>query len=248
MCNDNLSGPALMTFLIKKLQSFSPYYSYRLLFVPETIGSIAWLSLNYSRIKKIKFGLVLTCVGDKGNLTYKRTKHKNTELDKSIIKILEESNQKYSIIEFDAVDGSDERQFNSPGINIPMGSLTRTIYGRFPEYHTSADNLDFVNANCLDDTFDKYLDIIFILENNKIYKNFYPNGEPQLSKRGLYNLIGGQQMDKQTKAILWTLNCSDGKNSLLDIAIQSKMNFSEIKKATDVLLQHDMIELNSNSI
>jgi aminopeptidase-like protein len=239
MCNDNLSGVTLTTFLAKNMQSTN--YSYRFLFIPETIGAITWLALNEEKISKIKHGLVATCVGDNGNLTYKKSRQGNAEIDHAACYVLQNSNEEHNITEFDPSLGSDERQFCSPGFNLPIGSLMRTPYLEFSEYHTSSDNLEFVKKEKLEDTYKKYISIYDILENNKKYVNLNPKCEPQLSKRGLYHDIH-IILDLETKdkfllesAILWILNLSDGKNSLLDIAIKSNIKFSIIKSAIDSL-------------
>ena len=242
ICNDNLSGISLVTALAKKMSGMKLRYSYRFLFIPETIGSITWLSKNEKNIPKIKHGLIATCLGDRGNSTYKKTRDGNSEIDQVVEKVLIESDQPYQILDF-WPSGSDERQFSSPGFNLKVGSLMRSVYGKFAEYHTSADNLDFVKSDFLEDSFNKYLNAIFILENNLTYRNLNPKCEPQLGKRGLYNKIGGQKREKVDKmALMWVLNLSDGNNSLLDISFKAKINFSEIKNAADVLYQNDLLE------
>ena len=139
--------------------------------------------------------------------------------------------------------GSDERQFCSPGFNLPVGSLMRTVYGEFLEYHTSADNLQFVQKESLIDSFLKYLKVIFILENNHSYINLNPKCEPHLGKRGLYNHIGGQKANDQLKqSILWVLNLSDGKHSLLDISNKSELQFDLIHNAAEILLQNNLLK------
>jgi aminopeptidase-like protein len=242
LCNDNLSGVALVTFLAKYLSNLSLNYSYRFLFIPESIGSISWLHSNEKNLSKIKHGLVVTCVGDSGNLTYKKSRSGNAEIDLATINVLENSNVEFQIIDF-FPSGSDERQFCSPGFNLPIGSLMRTMYGKFKEYHTSADNLEFMNVQSLMDSFTKYLEIIFILENNEKFINQNPKCEPQLGKRGLYSTIGGRTSHALTKhAIQWILNMSDGENSLLDISTKSGLNFHIIHNATNILLEHNLLK------
>jgi len=245
LCNDNLSGTVLITFIAKLLSKIKPYYSYRFLFIPETIGAIAWLSKNESNIKKIKHGLVATCVGDPGDVTYKRSRHGNAEIDKAAEYVLKHI-EKHSIIDF-FPSGSDERQFSSPGFNLPFGSLMRTIYGVFPEYHTSLDDLNFVKEEFLADSFSKYIEIIFVIENNRKYLNTNPKCEPQLGKRGLYRMIGGQKQDGSDEmALFWILNLSDGDNSLLDISNKSGLKFDLIKTLSDKLLSVNLLEEKTN--
>lgn len=241
LCNDNLSGPILLTFLAKQLMNFDLKYSYRFLLIPETIGAITWLSLNEDKIKRIKHGLVATCVGDRGKSTYKRSRHGNAEIDRVVEKVLEESSEPYEIVDFFPT-GSDERQFSSPGFDLPMGSLMRTPYAQFPEYHTSADNLNFVAPKYMADSLNKYLKICYILENDAKLFNLNPKCEPQLGKRGLYESIGGQKESEITKlSIFWVLNFSDGENSLLDISIRSSIDFKHIKLASEILKDKNLI-------
>jgi aminopeptidase-like protein len=240
LCNDNLSGVALVTFLAKYLASLSLRYSYRFLFIPVTIGSITWLALNESKIKNTKHGLVAACLGDPGKSTYKRSRIGDAEIDKAATHVLTHSGKDYEIMEFHPY-GYDERQYCSPGFNLPMGCLMRTPHGRFPEYHTSADNLDFVQPSSLSDSFNKFAEILYVLENNKKYLNQNPKCEPQLGKRGLY------QGDKDRGlAMLWTLNLSDGDHTLLDIADRSGLPFDYIKTAAHALLEHDLLKEKSD--
>jgi aminopeptidase-like protein len=242
MCNDNLSGMAVSTILAKYLEVDPKRYSYRFLFIPGTIGSIAWLANNRARVKKIRHGLVVASVGDPGNLTYKKSRRGNADIDRAAAYVLRHSGQEFEISEFTPY-GYDERQYCSPGFNLPVGSLTRTPYGRYPQYHTSADNLDFVQPEFLADSFQKYLAILSLLENNKLYRNTHPYGEPQLGKRGLYEVFGGRTNASQYElAMLWVLNFSDGEHTLLDIAERSEIPFAEINEAAEVLVQHGLLE------
>ena len=244
MCNDNLSGIVLITFLAKFLEKAKNHYSYRFLFIPETIGSITWLATNERNISKIKHGIVATCVGDSGCLTYKKSRQGNAAIDKVVIHVLKHSNENYNILNYFPT-GADERQFCSPGFNLPVGCFSRTIYHKFPEYHTSADNLEFVKKEFLYDSYEKYLSVISVLEQNKTYISLNQKGEPQLGKRGLYNLIGAVRNDSDKideTALLWVLNYSDGDNSLLDIAERSDLSFKIIKKAADALYENNLLK------
>jgi aminopeptidase-like protein len=242
LCNDNLSGIALLTFLAKYLGSLSLRYSYRFLFIPGTIGSITWLCLNERRVTKIKHGIVVACMGDPGKSTYKKSRQGDTEIDRAVAHVLRHSGQEYEIMDFSPY-GYDERQFGSPGFNLPVGCLMRTPYGRFPEYHTSADNLTFVQHEYLADSFSKALSVLDLLENNKVYINQNPKCEPRLGKRGLYRPIGGQaDGDRDELTMLWVLNLSDGNHTLLDIADRCGFPFDMIKNAADALLTHDLLK------
>ncbi|MUG98024.1 DUF4910 domain-containing protein [Scytonema sp. UIC 10036] len=242
LCNDNLSGIALATFLAKHLSQLSPSYSYRFLFIPGTIGSITWLALNEANVDKIKHGLVVTCVGDPGKSHYKKSRRGNADIDKAVIHMLKHSNQDYEILEFSPY-GYDERQFCSPGFNLPVGCFMRSPHGTYPQYHTSADNLDLVKPQYLADSFSKILSVLQIIENNKKYLNQNPKCEPQLGKRGLYSAIGGQTDTKKNEmAMLWILNLSDGEHTLLDISEKSGLEFDLIKKTADTLLQFNLLK------
>jgi aminopeptidase-like protein len=240
LCNDNLSGVVVATFLAKHLTGAPLRYSYRFLFIPGTIGSITWLSLNENRASRIRHGLVLTCVGDRGGLTYKKSRSGDCEIDRAASHVLKHSGESYEIVEFSPY-GYDERQYGSPAFNLPIGCLMRTPHGHFPEYHTSADNLDFVHPASLSDTFARCLAIFEILENNKTYINQNPKCEPQLGKRGLYTALGGNDIRTSELAMLWVLSLSEGSHSLLDIAERSGMPFLALAQAADALSAHGLL-------
>jgi aminopeptidase-like protein len=242
LANDNLSSIALAVFLGKHLSGRSTKYSYRFLFTPGCIGSITWLSLNEAQVARIKHGLVLACVGDAGKITYKKSRRGDAEIDRAVIQALKDAGGPYDICEFSPY-GYDERQFCSPGFNLPVGCFMRTPHGQFPEYHTSADNLEFIDVKSLDDSFSKCLSILNVIETNAIYLNQNPKCEPQLGKRGLYSAIGGQSDGKtQELAMLWVLNLSDGKNSLIDIADRSGIPFAIIHNAAEALKQSQLLK------
>jgi aminopeptidase-like protein len=241
LANDNLSGVALAVVLARHLSKLPLRYSYRFLFIPGTIGSITWLSLNEAHASRIKNGLVLACVGDSGKVTYKKSRRGNAEIDRAVLKVLKDAGNPYEVFDFSPY-GYDERQFCSPGFNLPVGCFMRTPHGEFPEYHTSADDLQFVKPEFLQDSFAKCLSVVSILESNKRYLNQNPKCEPQLGKRGLYESIGGGTDKKlQELSMLWVLNLSDGTHTLLDIAERSGLEFNSVKNAADALLQHNLL-------
>jgi aminopeptidase-like protein len=247
LCNDNLSGMALATFLAQYLSQQTRRYSYRFLFLPGTIGSITWLSLNENKTSNIKHGLTIAGVGDDGCLNYKKSRRGDAEIDKAVAHILKHSGQEYAIAEFSPY-GYDERQYCSPGFNLAVGSLTRTPFGTYPEYHTSADNLEFVRPNSLADSLEKYIAVVEVLENNIIYLNTNPKCEPQLGKRGLYGTLGGKKTTKTDEmALLWVLNLADGNHSLLDIADRANIPFSTIKKAAEALKKSGLLKIYSTN-
>ncbi len=242
LCNDNLSGIAIAAFLAEILKRTKLKYSYRFLFIPGTIGSITWLSRNEGKLKNIRHGLVLTLLGDNGKLNYKKSRRDTAEIDLIVENSLKTGDRDFGIIDFYPY-GYDERQFCSPGYNLPVGRLSRTPHGEFPEYHTSADNLDFVKVDKLSESLEFLLGVFETIEGNKIYINLNPKGEPQLGKRGLFKKIGGESDAKDYQmALLWVLNLSDGNFSLLDISVRSGLGFRIIKKAADELYQVELLK------
>jgi Uncharacterized protein conserved in bacteria with an aminopeptidase-like domain len=246
LCNDNLSGISLLTFLAKYLSSLagcSPVrYSYRFLFLPVTIGAITWLARNESLLPRIKHGLVVTLVGDPGRTTYKKSRRGDAEIDRAMAQVLKHSGQNYQIIDFFPY-GYDERQFCSPAFNLPVGCLMRTPHGQFPQYHSSGDDLEFVRAPCLADSLSKCLSALNILENNRKYLNLNPKCEPQLGRRGIYRALAEQKDGGlQEMALLWVLNLSDGSNSLLDIAERSGYGFGAIQQAAHTLADCGLLQ------
>jgi aminopeptidase-like protein len=242
LCNDNLSGIAVATFLAAGLaQGPKPRYTYRFLFVPGTIGSITWLARNEPHAERIQHGLVITCVGDGGRFTYKRSRRGDAEIDRVVTHVLKHSGSKWAVEDFFPY-GYDERQYCSPGFNLPVGCLMRSPHGSFPEYHTSADNLSFVRPEYLEESLARYRDVVSVLEANRRYLNLYPKCEPQLGKRGLYTAIGGDsEAASKQLAMLWVLNFSDGHHSLLDIAERADIPFGLIHSTAQLLLEHGLL-------
>jgi aminopeptidase-like protein len=236
LCNDNLSGIAVATFLAAQLaQDPKPRHTYRFLFIPGTIGSIIWLARNEERVQRIKHGLVVTCVGDGGSFTYKKSRRGNAEIDRATLHVLKQLQYPYVSQDFFPY-GYDERQYCSPGFNLPVGCLMRSPHGSFPEYHTSADNLDFVRPENLSSSLDAYRQVVEVLEGIDYYLNLNPKCEPQLGRRGLYSTVGADPHHKLDQmALLWVLNLSDGAHSLLDISEAANLPFREIKRAADAL-------------
>jgi len=237
LCNDNLSGMTVAAKLAECLAGVSLRYSYRFIWIPGTIGSISWLAQNEPLIPLIKHGLVLSCVGDSGQFTYKSSRRGNAEIDRAVRNVLQSSGSRYELVDFSPI-GYDERQYCSPGINLPVGCFMRTPNGKYPQYHTSADNLDLVTAPALAESLHTVMCIIEVLEKNLRYLNLNPKCEPQLGRRGLYRLMGGTNNSGLEEAILWVLNQSDGAHSLLDIAERSKLGLGIISEAADVLLKN----------
>lgn len=235
LCNDNLSGIVLAACLARHLRSIKPRYTYRFVFAPSTIGSITWLSINAARLQRIKHGLIMAVLGDAGNMTYKKSRRGDAVIDRAVQHVLYHKREPYNVLEF-LPHGYDERQFCSPGINLPMGRLTRSPNGGYPEYHTSADNLDLISPAALQDSFSTYTAVIAVLERNRRYVNLNPMCEPQLGRRGLYRKTGSyKDVGAREHALLWVLNLSDGEHTLLDIAERAGLCFDIVAAAADDL-------------
>jgi len=240
LANDNLSGLAVATFLARFLSQRDLRYSYRLLFIPGTIGAITWLARNRDTVGRIRHGLVLTCVGDPSGFHYKKSRQGNAEIDRAATHVLGHCGESFEIVEFSPY-GYDERQYCSPGFNLPVGCLMRSVWGAFPEYHTSADNLEFIDPLQLSRSLRICVAILDVLENNRRYQNLNPYCEPQLGRRNLYRSTGSDSIAAEISARLWVLNLSDGEQSLLDIAERSAMPFQAIVEAAELLCQNGLL-------
>jgi aminopeptidase-like protein len=244
LANDNLAGNAVSIFLARYLSSIETHFSYRFIFIPGTIGAITWLAMNEDTMGKIRHGLVATLLGDPAHFTYKKTRKGNAEIDRAVIHFLKQSGEEHTVIDFFPY-GYDERQYNSPGINLDVGCLSRSQYGQYPEYHTSGDNLDLVQPRQLEKSVEAFQGIFNVLEHNKTYLNLFPHCEPQLGKRGLYQHISGDNQsatkDRQM-AMLWVLNLSDGSHSLLDIAERANLPFEVVRQVAAILEKHLLLK------
>jgi aminopeptidase-like protein len=243
LANDNLSGIAVAVQLAKVLVKRKTNYTYRFLFMPGTIGSIAWLSLNEKRTERIKGGFILSGVGDSGSINYKKSRKGDSLIDRAFLQILSQK-EGASVLDFSPY-GYDERQFCSPGFNLPVGCFTRSVFSTYPEYHTSGDDTSFVKPENLEDSFKTCMAVIDYLEKAPTYINLNPKGEPQLGKRGLYKAMHDQSVDKKQLqlALLWMLNLSDGNNSLFCISEKSKIEYHLLEKAAGLLEEHNLLKL-----
>lgn len=240
LANDNLSGISVATFLAKLLSGQDHYYSYRFLFIPGTIGSITWLARNQDAVGRVRHGLVLTCIGDAGGFHFKKSRQGNTAIDRAVTHVLRHHSDSPEILEFSPY-GYDERQYCSPGFNLPVGCLMRSVWGTFPQYHTSADNLSFIQAPKLAESLRVCTAVLDVLENNRRYCSQNPYCEPQLGRRNLYRSTGGDAVGAEISARLWVLNLSDGENSLLEIAERSGIPFSAIADAAELMCQSGLL-------
>jgi aminopeptidase-like protein len=245
LANDNCSGLALLALLAKRLKDTRTRYSYRFLFAPGSIGALVWLSRNEDKIGRIAHGLVLSCVGDAGAPSYKRSRRGDAEIDRAMAHVLKHeasrTGREPTLLDFSPY-GYDERQYCSPGFDLPVGLFQRSRFGAFPEYHTSADNLAFIAPEHLASSYGLVAGLIDVLEDNLAFRNTSPKGEPQLGKRGLYGAIGGDRHSAAGHmAMLWVLNLSDGRHTLLDIAERANLPFAAIRDTAAVLLRHGLL-------
>ena len=241
LANDNLSGMVVATALAQLLKKRDLRYSYRFLFIPGTIGAITWLARNRERATRIRHGLVLTCLGDQGIFHYKKSRRGNAEIDRAVAHVLHHSGPS-EILDYSPY-GYDERQYCSPGFNLPVGCLMRSVWGTFPQYHSSADNLEFITPTALSESLQLCTAIFDVLEGNLRYSNLSPYCEPQLGKRNLYRSTGGDNIGDEISARLWVLNFSDGEHSLLDIAERSGIPFASIHQAAELLRSNGLLAL-----
>lgn len=241
LANDNLSGIVTLAAVLQRLQGLPRRYTYRALFAPGTIGAIAWLAQHETAPRSVRHGLVLTCLGDGGPFTYKRSRRATAEIDRAVERVLRDSGHRFDVRSF-SPDGYDERQYCSPGYDLPVGRLSRTPNGEYAEYHTSADNLDLIRPDALAESCDVLMHIIDALESNEVFVNTCPRGEPQLGRRGLYRTLGGTTDAVEIEqAFRWVLNLSDGRHALLDISEQSGLSVTILRKAAGILMEHQLL-------
>jgi aminopeptidase-like protein len=244
MANNELSGPLVSSFLYSQLkQNTERYYTIRFIFVPETIGAIWYLSEEGHRLtNELEAGFVLTCIGDAGPFTYKRSRKGNTVADRAAEYVLANSGHSFQIERFFPT-GSDERQYCSPGFDLPVGTIMRTRYGKYPEYHTSADNKSFISFEAMERSVMLCAGVLDLVDKNGVYQNLMPYCEPQLGKRGLYPSIGSvTDTAKSVEAMMWVLNQSDGTRDLLEIAEMSTVSFDELSAAAESLLAAGLLK------
>jgi aminopeptidase-like protein len=241
LANDNLSGVAVATFLASALASKERRYTYRFLFAPGTIGAITWLARNEEITGRIRGGLVLACVGDTGHIVYKRSRRGDSAIDRAAEHILRTQDMPHEVVDFSPY-GNDERQFCSPGFDLPVGAITRSGYDRCERHHTSADDLAAISPDALAGTLEFCLKIFEILEADDTFVSRNPKGEPQLGRRGLYRSLGGRASQGQMEAaLLWLMSFADGAHSLLDIALRAQLPFEAVHGAALALERAELL-------
>jgi aminopeptidase-like protein len=228
--------------LARHVQTLQPRHSYRFLFIPGTIGSLTWLARNEDSVGRITHGLVLSCLGDSGAMTYKQSRRGNAAIDRIVAHVLNHEELPHRIRPFIPY-GYDERQYCSPGFDLPVGCLMRTPNGEYAEYHSSADNLSLLRPESLAHSLAVLRRTVAVIEGDGVYRSRNPKGEPQLGRRGLYAGIGGQRSAGYDEmALLWVLNLADGRHSLLDVAERAEVPFAAIRAAADALVTAELLE------
>jgi aminopeptidase-like protein len=242
MANDNLSGLVVLTALAAELAARPRRrLSYRFLFAPGTIGAIAWLATNGERLAAIRHGLVTAGLGDAGAFHYKKTRGGGAAIDSIVPRALRRAGFEAVVEEF-VPFGYDERQYNAPGYRLPVGALTRTPWGRYPEYHTSDDDLDFVRPEQLERSLAAFRAVVDELETREVWVNRAPFGEPRLGRHGLYRAIGGDDAGRERElALLWVLNLSDGDHDVERIVERSGLPAERIREAIGALAAAGLI-------
>ena len=244
VANDNVSGIAVLAVLGRHLARRPLRRTHRLLFSPGTLGPLAWLSRNLEGLDRVHAGLVVACAGDRGPLRYKRSRRGDAHVDRAAGHVLPHSRPDALVEDF-APWGGDERQFCSPGFDLPIGALTRTPHGLYPEYHSSADDLDLIGAESLGDSVAATLEILDVLERDRTYVSRSPYGEPQLGRRGLYREISAgvpRAEEAFQRALMWVLNQADGTRSLLETAERAQLPFDLVAEAANALVDAELLQ------
>lgn len=238
LANDNLSGLMAATMLARALRRETPRLTWRFVFGPGTIGSLTWLARNEKRLGQVVGGLVLGLLGDRGPLTYKRSRRGDTAVDRAAEHALQDFDAR--VIDFEPY-GYDERQFCSPGFDLPVGRLTRSPNGTYPEYHTSADDLTLLDAGCYARSLQAAARALALIDANRRPLNLSGKGEPRLGKRGLYGSVGGSAPGEFEHALLWVLSLGDGEHDLVQMAARSGLAFETIEQATTALEEAQLV-------
>jgi aminopeptidase-like protein len=223
LCNDNLSGIVTAALLARDLAPARTRLGFHFVFVPATLGPLVWLSRNEPVVPRIRGGLVVAGVGDPGPFTYIRSRGASARIDRAIAHVLAYATSDGGETREFTPFGYDQRQYCSPGFDLPMGCFMRTPHGEYPEYHTSADNLQFVKAAALGESWRVMRLALWILDEDRVFLNLSPKGEPRLGSRGLF-------ADAERLGLFWILNFSDGHHSLLDIAERADMPFWNLRE------------------
>lgn len=242
LANNELSGPLVLSFLYRQIASWKRRrFTYRFVLVPETIGAIAFLSMHGQHlIKNLIAGYQITCVGDGGPFTFKKSRRGNSLADRAGVAFMKDAGET-NIIPFSPAVGSDERQYCSPGFNLPVASLMRTMYTRYPEYHTSLDNKALMSFKGMSEVVNAYEKIALSIECNRYYVNQCPFGEPQLGPRGLFRAISGKQRQQEELALWWLINYADGEHDLFHISELSGLSVDVLNQVSNHLVRAGLL-------
>lgn len=246
LANDNLTGMAVASLLAQALGEGRPRLTWRFVFGPGTIGSLTWLSRNEDVLPRVVGGLVIGSLGDAGPLTYKRSRQGRSATDRIAERVLADSPAQSRIVEFEPY-GYDERQFCSPGFDLPIGRLTRSPNSAYPQYHTSADDLSFVQRGPLAESIRVLARMISLIDANRSLQNLSPKGEPRLGKRGLFNTVGGTAPGQFEHALLWVLSLSDGRHDLAAMATRSGLSAELLDRAATALEAVELVRTTDSS-
>lgn len=243
MANDELSGPCVQTELVKYLKSLPKRrYTYRFVWNPETIGSIAYLSKNLETMQQhVKAGFVLSCVGDNRAYSMISSKYADTLADRvleNVLKFHDPAYKRFSFLE----RGSDERQYGSAGVDLPVCGFCRSKYQQFPEYHSSADNMDLISPEGLQGAYEVMVKVINALENNYHYQMLC-KCEPQLGKRGLYPTISKKGSNYSVRTMQHLIAYADGRNDLIGISNILNTSVEELISLKDKLMEHQLLAI-----
>ncbi|MCC2658641.1 MAG: hypothetical protein K0Q76_3749 [Panacagrimonas sp.] len=241
LANDNLSGLSLVSVLAREVSRRSPRRTWRFVFGPGTIGSLTWLSRNESILPGVRGGLVVGLLGDRGALTYKRSRRGDTPTDRAAEVVLRDAGADARLVDFEPY-GYDERQFCSPGFDLPIGRLTRSPNGAYPEYHSSADDLAFLDVDRLAESLQVLSNLVGAIDANRFLLNLSPKGEPRLGKRGLYGMVGGTSPGAFEHALLWVLSLADGQTDLVTMARRAKLPLVLLDEAALALEQAGLLQ------
>lgn len=245
LANDNLSGVLLTAFLAKAMKEMKLNYSYRIVFVPETIGAITYCSVNEDEMKAVDFGLVVATVGGPGKLGYKQSFDSSHFLNNIVEDVFDELGEEYKVYPF-TPDGSDERQYSSPAFRINVVTISKDKYYDYNYYHTSLDDLNFISAENIAKTYECYMMLINKIDKNLTYKNIHPYCEVMLSKHNLYPKTGGALLPdmnnlSEVDIISWILFLSDGDHSLYDISKRIKVPIERLNEIAIILEEKNLL-------
>jgi aminopeptidase-like protein len=240
LANDNLTGLAAAALLARDLGDEPPRLTWRIVFGPGTIGSLCWLARNEDVLPRLKGGLVVGLLGDPGPLTYKRSRRGATATDRIMEMILRTEAPGSRLMDFEPY-GYDERQFCSPGFDLPVGRLTRSPNGAYAQYHTSADDLSLVEPEAIAQSLRVLAAAVSMIDYNRLPLNLRPKGEPRLGKRGLYGAVGGTAPGEFEHALLWVLSLADGRHDLTAITQRSGLQRDLVQRATTALEEAGLV-------